>query len=429
MTWEKSGNMDRTIKGNSTIDEKYEIVDRIIECGIYLYIILMFLSKGESIRSIIIYGNFALWLFTLKYRNNLYLLKEPVSKLCWIYLGVTIVSVMTSIDPLYSLSRFKMDPLIFAVLFPVIATVMSDEERLRRTTYVCLFTAVLISLIGYYSYIFHDLPMLKPDIPLMHVWHNKFAKYLNTLLPVAFILYFIWKRPVLKVVITVTFIVLLFALVLNTSRGGYISFLSMALIWSIYLARLKGHNLIRVMAAFASVVLLIGALSWFLFPDVKKRIGTIYDTDIRLKVWKGTLYGIRQGPVIGWGYGKEIFHKDEPFEKTPLKKSPHNIKGEEEFDDPHNVFLMVLFHQGILGFIPYTLLVLLSIKVFWREAFRTKGIGSYIMVACVSVLVGNYILHSMISLVKLRYLAVVLGLGMAAKGIGRSLEGRDVNQG
>jgi hypothetical protein len=47
----------------------------------------------------------------------------------------------------------------------------------------------------------------------------------------------------------------------------------------------------------------------------------------------------------------------------------------------------------------------------------TTGISSYMLVACVSVLVGNYILHAMLADVELIHLAVVLGLGMAAKGI------------
>ena len=408
--------MDRTIKGSITIDKKYEVIDRIIECGIYLYIILMFLSKGESIRSILIYGNFTLWLFTLKYRKNLYLLKEPVSKLCWIYLGVTIVSVMTSIDPLYSLSRFKMDPLIFAVLFPVIATVMSDEDRLKRMACVCLFTAVFISCIGYYSYAFHDIPMLKPDIPLMHVYHNKFAKYLNTLLPVVFVLYFIWKRPALRVVLTASFVILILALLLNTSRGGYISFFSMVLIWSIYLSRTRGHNITRIISIVIAVTFLVGTLSWFLFPDLKTRM-TASPFDDRKNAWNAAMHGIKQRPLQGWGYGKNIFHKNEPFEKTPLKISPHNNAESVPYDDPHNTFLQVMFHQGIIGFVPYVILVLLSIKVFWKEALRSRGIKSYLLAASVSVLVGNYFLHSMFSVMKLRYLAVVLGLGMAAKGI------------
>ncbi len=411
------------------MNKKIEIIDRIIEYGVYLYIILMFLSKGETIRSILIFGNFALWVFTLKHRKNLYLLKEPVSILCWTYLAATIVAVIFSIDPLYSLFRFKMDPLIFAALFPVIATVMSDEIRLRKTAYVCLFTAIFISGIGYYSYAFHDIPMLKPDIALMHVYHNKFAKYLNTVIPFAFLLFFVWKKPALKLVLAASAVILILALVLNTSKGGYISFFSMALIWTIYIVRKRGHNLVRLLALVVAVIIMVGTVSWFIFPDVKNRFtlkGTIND---RTYVWRATTYGIKERPFLGWGYGKEIFHKNEPFENTPIKESPHNSTERAPFDDPHNTFLTLLFHQGTIGFIPYVLLILISIRTFWKEALKKEGIAGYMLVACVAVLVGNYILHAMVSLIKLRYLAVVIGLGMAAKGIGSSRQDIDSNEG
>jgi O-antigen ligase len=173
------------------------------------------------------------------------------------------------------------------------------------------------------------------------------------------------------------------------------------------------------MAAVAAAVLLVGALSWTLFPDVRTRISAS-PFDDRINAWTAAIYGIEQKPVLGWGYGKKIFHKDEPFENTPLKTSPHNKTEGTQYDDPHNVFLNILFQQGIIGFIPYVILLMLSIKTFWKEVLKKEGIAGYILLACVSVLAGNYIFHAMFSLIKLRYLAVVLGLGMAAMGMGSS---------
>jgi O-antigen ligase len=401
--------------------KRYEIRDTIIEYGIYLYIILMFLSKGEGIRNLIIFISFALWLFSLKHRGNLYLLREPVSKIFWIFGGATLFSVVFSIDPLYSLSEFKSEPRKFMLLFPVIATVMANEKRLKKVIHVSFITSLLIVAIGYYSFIFNDTNMLRPATPLMHVWHNTFAKYLNTLLPVAFILFFIYRKFALKVFLAVSSIFLLFALMLSTSRGGYIAFLSMGAIWSLYFARTRRRNIKKVISVIVVIVLVIGTISWFTFPVVRQRMSVlsvdIYDINGRTVAWKAAIYGFKQKPVFGWGYGKKIFHKDDAFINSPIKKRPL-YREAEPFDDPHNMFLTVLFHQGIIGIIPYVLLILLAIKVFWAEALKTTGIKSYMLVACVSVLAGNYIVHSMLTLPRLQDLAVILGLGMAAKGIG-----------
>ncbi|MCK5512802.1 MAG: O-antigen ligase family protein [Thermodesulfovibrionia bacterium] len=398
---------------------KYEIIDRIIEYGIYLYIIFMFLTKGEGIRNIVIFGNFGLWLFTIKYRKNLYLLKEPVSLLFWLFLGIIVFSVIFSIDPFYSLLELGSAPRKAILLFPVITTVMAEEKKLKRVVYVSLFTAVGIVLIAYYSYFFHGFT-IKINTQLMYVWNNKFAGYLNTLLSFSFILYFIWKKPGLKALLTFTFVISIFALILSTSRGGYLAFFSIAVIWAIYISKTKDYNFIKIISVSMAVITLVGALSWFSIPYVKERISKtaedVYTLNERTVAWKASIYAFRQRPLFGWGYGKQIFHKDEPFKNTPFKKRPY-YRDLHPFDDPHNIFIKFLFHQGIIGFISYVFLILIAIKVFWKEAFKTTGIKSYVLVACVSVIIGFYIFHSMLTIFQLHYLAVILGLGMAAKGI------------
>ncbi len=230
--------------------KKYETADRIIEYGIYTYIVLMFLARGEGIRNIIIFGSFGLWLLTLKYRNNLQILKSPVSVLCWIYVLMSLLSVIFSIDPILSLKVFKGDILKFALLYPVIATVMTDRARLENAAITSFFTMVLIVGSAYYSYVFHNIEMLKPDTWLVHAWHNKFAQYVNTFLSISVILFFTWRSYVLRVVLAVSFIVSILALILSTSRGGYIAFISIALILALYISKFTGFNLKKISDGF-----------------------------------------------------------------------------------------------------------------------------------------------------------------------------------
>lgn len=396
------------------VREKYVIIDRIIEVGVYLYIIFMFLSKGEAIRNILLFGNFGLWLLTLKQRRNLYLLKQPLFFLFLAFLGSTILSAVFSINTKYSFSQLENEPLKALLLFPVLSTILADEKRLIRITYVCLFTALLILLNGYYSYIFHDIPMLKADTWLMHVWHNKFSSYLNTLLPFLFILYFIWKKPAPRIFLTVFFFFAILALILNTTRTGLLAFVIMGLIWAVFLDRSKRYNLTKAFIGLAAGILLVVSVAWFTSPYVRERVvqtrSDLATFNNRTIGWTSAIYAFSQRPLFGWGYGKLIFHQDEPFENTPIKKHP-------PIDDPHNTFLMVLFHQGIAGIIPYVLLILIAIYSFWKGAFRGQSIASYILIACVSVIVGNFIAYSLFNPVKFHYLAVILAFGIAAKSL------------
>ncbi|MEF9437908.1 MAG: hypothetical protein L0922_03870 [Candidatus Mariimomonas ferrooxydans] len=75
-----------------------------------------------------------------------------------------------------------------------------------------------------------------------------------------------------------------------------------------------------------------------------------------------------------------------------------------------------MFLQGIAGIIPFVLLLLTAIKAFWKDAFKAEGIKSYIPVACVSVLICNFIINSIFADLHLHYMSVMLGLGIAARG-------------
>ena len=398
---------------NTIMKNKYETIDRVIEYGIYLYLFFMFLAKGEAIRNILIFGNFGLWLIVLRQRDNLYILKSPVAKLLYIFLGTAVISVIFSIDPYYSLSAFKNQPLKCALLFPVMATMLNDEVKLQRVAYVCFFAMMLLVSAGYYSFIVGDTPYLRPLTTIAYAYYTRFAGYINTLLPIAFVLFMVCHRTGVKVLYGVVFIITFVALILTTSRGGYIAFGGIALVWFLYLSRKKGYHLKKIGALLIALILIIGAFAYVYSPDVRSRIDSwstdFYTFNLRTELWDAVWHGFLQRPVAGWGYGGSIYHMEEPYIDTPYTPPE---RGE------HNMFLTVLFHQGLIGFIPFLLLIITATVTFWKAAYRCSGIRSYMLVACASIFLGNYILHAQLeSMFKLQFYAVVLGLGMAAKGI------------
>jgi hypothetical protein len=109
-----------------------------IEFTIYVYIVFMFLSKGEGIRNIILFGNLGLWLLSIRSRKDLHLFKKPFFFFFCAFLGSSVLSTSLSIDPQYSFSKLLGEPLKALLIFPVFATVLADAQRLRRVAYACL---------------------------------------------------------------------------------------------------------------------------------------------------------------------------------------------------------------------------------------------------------------------------------------------------
>jgi len=398
---------------------KFEIIDKIIEVGVYLYIIFMFLTKGEGIRNILLFTIFFLWLITFKYIENKRILIEPVSILFWGFITTILISAIFSIDPWYSFKSLREEPLKSVLLFPVISTVLADEKRLKRLIYA-FFSVLLFTIsVGYYSYWAHDLPLMKPDIPLRHAWHNRFAVDLNTLFPFSFILLFTYKRLSLKIVTTIIIIIGMIALVLSTSRGGIGAFLCMVVIWSIYVVNKRGISLKPILASLALMVMLSGITLYYAKPDIKDRFlhikqdGKTFSN--RTIIWSHLIAAAKEKPIFGWGYGSKIFNIDLPFQNTSYKVSPARIR--PELRQPHNAFLRVLFHQGIVGLVVYVSLLFAAIRLFWKGANNTQHIKSYMLIACASILISTYVVNSIVENTHFLFLTLILGIGMASMNI------------
>ena len=196
----------------------------------------MFLSKGEGIRNIILFGNLGLWLLSIRSRKDLHLFKKPLFFFFCAFLGSSVLSTALSIDPQYSFSQLLGEPRKALLIFPVFATVLADAQRLRRVAYACLIAALVIMLNGYYSYLLGHTDVLTPDTWLMHVWYNRFSSYMNILLPFSFILFFVWKKPSQRALLMLFFFFAALALILNATRTGLLEFAVIAAIWLVYFA-------------------------------------------------------------------------------------------------------------------------------------------------------------------------------------------------
>ena len=384
------------------------LIDNIILYSMYAYFFLIFLSKGEGVRNILIFGSFFLWLMTKGYRKKAPL-KDPVSISFFLFLSVIALSAFFSLNPGYSIWQLQGDPLKGLVLFLVISTALSSEERLKPLPVIGLAASLLIVTTGYYSYLFHDLPLLKPDTSIMHAWHNKFARYLNTYHPFIFCLFFIWKRKSLKALVAGSLVYTVIALLLSTSRGGFLAFSTMLIIWLIYLTRKEGYNLRRLILSFLIFFLIVGTVSWFSSPYLRLRfkntLSDIRTLNNRLPTWKTAIKAVKERPILGWGHGGRYFKDAKIYESAGLTVPRTG---------PENTFLKVLFHYGVGGLLIYILFLLISIYRFTRGAFGREGISSYILVACLSVLIGNYIVNAMLAVLRLKYLAVIVAIGVAA---------------
>ncbi len=122
--------------------------------------------------------------------------------------------------------------------------------------------------------------------------------------------------------------------------------------------------------------------------------------------WKPALDAAQKKPLFGWGYGNKIYRDQRPFEHG--EKPYWDLKG-----GLHSTFIDVLFHQGIVGLLSYLFLLFstsfILIKIIRSETDEKK----FLALALLSIIVGSFIVNSLVLDVPLRRLAPILGMSSA----------------
>ncbi|MEW6002431.1 MAG: O-antigen ligase family protein [Nitrospirota bacterium] len=388
----------------------FKIMDVAVQYGIFAYIVIMFFTKGEGIKNILLYGSFILWLFSLRWRRLTDLWKEPIVVLFLIYVSACFLSVFTSVDPFFSLNAMRGVFLKGLVLFPVLSTSFNSEGKLKGLAIAFTFSVAILILAGYYSYFNKHIIEFKPDITFLHLWHNQFARYINSSLPFVFVIFIFLRRRSFKILLGILIILSILGLILSTSRGGYAALVSMTIIWLLFLTRGRKIDLKRQSVYFLCFLVIVSTLMLVTSPAVKQRLITRESIKQRLEVWIPAIEAIKSRPLFGWGFGPKMIRREEPYLHTDYRPPKRGA---------HNTFLMIAFTQGLVGLISYLSLLVYGAISCWRNARArdTRLFKSYVLIATLSVIVGNYLIHSLFELVSFTGLSIVLGIAVASKNI------------
>lgn len=206
---------------------------------------------------------------------------------------------------------------------------------------------------------------------------NWLASYLALTLPIAIVLFFIERKFKLKFFFLFVILVLLIALLLTTSRAGFVGFaialviLSPFLIQQLQKVKQGQPFLILLIVGFIIVTLFFGG---FLFSRIgeiisKKPVtnllkleetnqprsfqGGTESGEIRLIVWQGAIEVFKARPIIG--FGPETF----AYSYYLFRPQAHNQTTEWNFfyNKAHNEFLNYLANTGSIGFLAYLLTI------------------------------------------------------------------------
>lgn len=231
-----------------------------------------------------------------------------------------------------------------------------------------------------------------------------FAAYLCAFMLVTWRLDRTW-RPVLLA----SMLAAVAALALSASRGGYVGFVGMLIVWAA--VRFRGRRLwaaaagIAVLAVFAygvsahvrggvdvAVAQLVEAIETERLDDTEMRLSV----PARLEMWRVSLMIFHDHPVAGVGRGNYT----EAARQYVAQGRVHQVVAEH--GHPHSAYLEALVSKGIFGLADFLAMLLFPLYVFIRGYRRSPetallgilhvtGFALFSLTDASTIIKGNYI--------------------------------------
>jgi len=329
----------------------------------------------------------AAWLIKVTALGKLRLIKTPLDLPILLFLGIAVVTTLTSIYP-YA-SKIELYKIInYILLYYLVVNNLKDSRQIKRIATLVVIVGTSLALYGLYNYFSGIEKIYTLDkkyylgmLTSTYVNHNHIGGYFELAIPLGIGLmlanqYLPGSRRRSKILpaafVSVLFIaatfIMITALVFTYSRGSWIGFLGSMIVLGMIISfrfkifrdwsRLKKWGVLAVIG-----LIIISAL--LLMPDkVKKRAGTMFkfqegkvtfnvkSTGGRLIVYENTLQMIKDRPILGTGLGTFI-HAYPKYRNPGFRIFMNAV---------HNDYLQYAQEMGIFGLGSFVVLLVLFFK-------------------------------------------------------------------
>ena len=260
---------------------------------------------------------------------------------------------------------------------------------LMASTIVVALFGLWQALTGGYSALYDVLYPVQDVMAQIPAWegritsflehYNGLAGYLNLVLPFCLAFAIGGTDSVLRTLSRWCLALAAIALLLTQSRGGLLAFVAILLAYA-YLSASDRKARIQRVALLLIVCLLAAAVAGFFF----QRLGKIDDftTISRLAIWAGAFTVFAQSPLFGTGFGNLRGLMG------GLLNLPDGWTG-----DAHNLYLELLAETGLIGFIVFSVLIVLALRTALRRLRKTENHFNKMIAIAIFTAICGVLIH------------------------------------
>lgn len=368
-------------------------IDRMIEGGILLFIFL-FPVKGFIVSQDVIsiakwmalYIPLGLWILKMFIRRDFSLVRTPIDRPILLYTVVVIASVLYSIDRIETVAGIRGSYIKAIVLYLVILNNFQTPGKVKRLAMTFLISFVLTIGIGFFNYQFGQYNIIGGITAFENKHHNIMGKILGGSFPFLLLTFSIAKKPIWKGAAIVLILVGLFGIFMTLSRATWAGAVLAFLIWGM-------HQNWKAMVA--ALVLFLLTLFSFGPESVAERLALLETQRStmsgRTPIWRVAIEQVKERPLLGYGYGLNI------FEKVYEEGRTHQPGEEGSVPHEHNLFLSLLIQNGIIGTALYLWIFIGALVLVYKMTqSMSAGWDRDILVVIFSGMIGEYFIHALL---------------------------------
>ena len=351
-----------------------------IRVGIYMEV-LLYPFLPDILNLLFMIFLVGVYVFNIVFKKVKPLTKPSIIMPIILYIIFITINTITSNDPIGSFRDLSIHLTSIGFIFVLINSIRSKKD-FNILVVLLIISATLTAVYGLYQLATGNVVMedkwvdeaTNPDLQtrIYSVFGNPniFAEYLIMLIPISLSSFWFSKRIHKKALFLITSLVLVLALVLTMSRGGWIGFAFGIFVFILLVE--KRLLLLPIPAA-------IGGL--FILPDaILNRLMSILNfadssNDYRIRMWKFTLEVIRDNWLVGVGFGHLPFR--EAFGRYTRTMVTYHA---------HNTYLETMAEMGILGFIVFISFLFVLFKYTIKKLI--KGNDEYTKIITAGILSG-----------------------------------------
>ncbi len=390
------------------------ICDRIIEYGILLLVFIMPFKHTASIESIALLIPLIAWIIKLRYVPDAHFIKTPLN-FPIMYWGIAIViASVSSIAPSYSFYEFRSQFLKQIILFFIVINNIKTNKQMLKIVYVLAISASVFSIYGICGYFNNTLTEYGRATGAFSSY-SRSAMYCILVIPLVLTVFSHAKNKYIKLALILSTFLTGILLVLTFTRGPWLVLFCILLI---LLFRKSRKMLISFLAALLLLVLFCGPVTERVKFTFEFREGIDRALSGRLTLWHNSLQIIKKHPVLGVGYGPNIFRK--MYLDPEYKFYVTDLHGDFQQSDAHNLYLQIPIETGIVGLVVFMYLLAGYIKYVYKSYIHTedyfkKDILFTILLTIIGFLVcsiSGYFYEDRIGLMFWLYMGISIGIGV-----------------